>query len=313
MTKQVKNLKHLQSEIDSALSLISSKGKSPDNIGVPKSGLIAGTQSLLERCENVVNKKKSAKPVLRIIHHLACSGGTIVSKCIASLPNVFLLSELHPTSTLHMGKGKAKFLPADITTQARYARVPDVDELAWKLFIDNIKTTFEHIEALGGTLVIREHSHSDFCVGDSISSGSSLIKHLSPYFDIVSAVTIRNPIDAYLSLVSNDWQHFEPKGFEEYCKRVLAFVSAFSDNQIIRYEDVVKDPSSSIERIAATLKISFADSFIDTFSTVNMTGDSGRSGTTISERPRREVPDTLQQQINNSSSFKQIADMFGYD
>lgn len=273
---------------------------------------IANATSILQECESVI-KKHSNKPKLRVLHHMACSGGTVVSKCIASLPNIFVLSELHPTSQLHMGRGKAKFLPADITTQARYAGVPSADELAWKLFINNVLATQEHIEKLGGTLVIREHSHSDYCVGTSISNGSSLIKHLEPYFDILSVVTIRNPIDAYLSLTSNDWEHFEPKGFEEYCKRVLAFISEFNERQIIRYEDIVKEPNSSIARIAVLLQISYSDSFIDTFSTVNMTGDSGRSGTTISERSRREVPDALQQQIDSSSSFKKIADMFDYE
>lgn len=58
MTERAKYLKHLQSEIDSALSPITQKGKSLDNVAVPQKGLITGTESLLQRCQNVVNSKK---------------------------------------------------------------------------------------------------------------------------------------------------------------------------------------------------------------------------------------------------------------
>lgn len=309
MTK-IGKLKDVMSELQSSIEEIEQNNAAA--IPMQSNNQIANATSILQECELVI-KKHSTKPKLRVLHHMACSGGTVVSKCVASLPNIFVLSELHPTSQLHMGRGKAKFLPADITTQARYAGVPNVDELAWKLFINNVIATQEHIEKLGGTLVIREHSHSDYCVGNSIADGSSLIKYLESHFDILSVVTIRNPIDAYLSLISNDWEHFEPKGFDEYCKRVLAFISEFKDTQVIRYEDIVKEPNGSIARITELLQLSYSESFIDTFSTVNMTGDSGRSGTTICERPRREVPDALQQQIDSSSSFRKIADIFGYD
>jgi len=36
------------------------------------------------------------KPVLRTLHHLSCTGGTLFSKCLASMEQVALLSEVHP-------------------------------------------------------------------------------------------------------------------------------------------------------------------------------------------------------------------------
>jgi hypothetical protein len=35
-------------------------------------------------------------PVVRTLHHVACSGGTLISRCLAALPGVVLLSELNP-------------------------------------------------------------------------------------------------------------------------------------------------------------------------------------------------------------------------
>jgi hypothetical protein len=60
--------------------------------------------SLLDKCEQVTNSYKKPKPVIRVIHHLACSGGTLISKCISAMPNVYLLSEAHPFSDLHLGR-----------------------------------------------------------------------------------------------------------------------------------------------------------------------------------------------------------------
>ena len=52
----------------------------------------------MQRTENKENQSpiKSQKITLRSIHHLACTGGTLISKCIASMPDVALISEVNP-------------------------------------------------------------------------------------------------------------------------------------------------------------------------------------------------------------------------
>ena len=37
-----------------------------------------------------------SRPFARAIHHFACSGGTVISKCVAAMPHVALLSEVNP-------------------------------------------------------------------------------------------------------------------------------------------------------------------------------------------------------------------------
>ena len=69
---------------------------------------LVDTQSLLARCDHVAEKYEATKPVIRIIHHLACSGGTLISKCISAMPNVYLLSEVHPFTDLGIGARKPK-------------------------------------------------------------------------------------------------------------------------------------------------------------------------------------------------------------
>jgi len=41
-------------------------------------------------------KKNKKKPVIHVLHHMARSGGTIISRCLGCMNNIALLSEIHP-------------------------------------------------------------------------------------------------------------------------------------------------------------------------------------------------------------------------
>tara|TARA_Y100000766_G_scaffold279221_1_gene287105 strand:- start:7156 stop:8079 length:924 start_codon:yes stop_codon:yes gene_type:complete len=305
---KIKSLEQLMSDINSSLELLEESrvfGAEPNHVNFHQH------ESLLDAC-NIVASDARKKPQIRVIHHFACSGGTLVSKCLAALPNVFLFSELHPTSTLHMGDGTPRFLPSDVTTHARYAGVPSVDDLAWKLFAGNIQIANQHIRDLGGYMVIRDHTHSDYCVGNNLVTSSTVVEHLRKDFDILKVVTLRNPIDSFLSLQKNGWVHFQPANFEEYCRRLRKFLSQFDKSEIIRYEDIVKYPKRNIKKIARKLNLPYSSNFIETFSAFKVTGDSGRTGDVISSRPRRELSKDFEKEISNSKSYQYVADKFGY-
>src|SRR5690606_24312582 len=108
-----------------------------------------------------------------------------------------------------------------------YGSVPQVDKLAEEIFVDNIIKAERHIRALGGYLVVRAHSHADYCMQVPVPAVDTVTRLLNPYFDIKQLVSVRNPIDSFLSLRQNGWVHFFPNSFEEYCSRLLKFLSAF--------------------------------------------------------------------------------------
>jgi hypothetical protein len=303
----------LQRELQKALSSIETTTQISSKALVLQKTEFPKADSLLARCEQIVRASKTQnKPNIRVLQHFACSGGTLISKCISALPNVFLLSEVHPTTELHMGNGKAKFLPSDITSQARYVNVPDSTALAYELFKQNIRITARHTERFGGTLVIREHTHSDFCRGKEANTESTVIKLLSDDFNIIRLTTIRDPVDAFRSLTENKWFHFEPFTFEEYCQRFLAFVNTLEEQQIVRYEDFVIDPMKQMQIMADKLALPFDDSFIDTFSVFRVSGDSGRSGDKIEPRSRKALTNEYKKEILESKSYKIITQRFGY-
>ncbi|MDG2560629.1 hypothetical protein P7M34_25440, partial [Vibrio parahaemolyticus] len=181
---------------------------------------VVDTESLLSRCTHICDKHKQKKPTIRIIHHLACSGGTLISKCISAMPNVYLLSEVHPYTDVTQ-KGKPKCAPTDIVRLSKYAGIPKQKELATALFKQSIRSTYTHVLNQGGTLVLRDHTHADYSTNEPIPKKSTLVSLLQDEYEIKSILTIRNPIDSYASLVKHGWIHFEPKSFEEYCRRLL--------------------------------------------------------------------------------------------
>lgn len=316
MTKQQDdnlNLRELQQQLQQALALIQQ-----NNIGKTLSASedvqqLGDTQSLLQRCEQVVKQgQEQQKPILRIIHHFACSGGSLISKCIAAQPNVFLLSELHPTTRLGLPKDKASYTPRDVITQAIYGRVPDVDTLAEQLFVQNIIATEKHVRERGGYLVVRAHTHADYCTDAKLPDTDTLTRLLSPYFDIKHLVTVRNPIDSFLSLRQNGWVHFKPDSFDEYCQRLLMFLSAFGKEQIIKYEDFVDQPESMIKACIDMLELPSTQSALDYIDIFKVSGDSGRSSHDISRRPRKEITSDYQQDILASGNFDMFCTCYGF-
>lgn len=312
MSKLKGSLISLNNELRGATTLIEGHlGKLSDS-SIKGEFSSQGTENILEKCEKIIANNPSGKPVLRIIHHLACSGGTLISKCLSALPNTFLLSEVHPRTTLHIQDGRPRFSPTDITMLSRFANVPNIDFLSDKIFCDNIKTVNDHVSSNGGYLVLRDHSHSDYCVGESFPSRSLALTLLEQNFEIKNIVSVRHPVDCYLSMKLKNWTHFSPPNFEEYCIRYLAFVRQFAEEKIVKYEDFVEDSNACLKRASSLLDLPYSDDFNETFSIFNVTGDSGRGGETIAPKIRRDIPEEVQKEVTTSNSFTTLLEELGY-
>lgn len=304
------DLKTLQQELQQALSLINDYNDTHNDTGntVLDTGGLNNTQSLLERCAAIVNA--DTKPTLRIIHHFACSGGTLICKCLAAQPNVFLLSELHPTTRHGNNWSKADYTPRDIITQAFYGGIPQAEKLAEEIFVDNIIKTEKHTKDLGGTLLIRAHSHADYCMNVPQPDIDTVTRLLQPHFNIKQLVTVRNPIDSFLSLRENQWVHFQPNTFEEYCRRLLKFLKTFKKSEIVYYEKFVSEPEQQIKKCTELLQLTTNDHATDHIDVFTITGDSGRSGNEITPRPRKPISDEYKNEILQSVSFKALCDHY---
>lgn len=301
------NFSQFKQQIDQALSLVESASVIKEQ-QLPQfnSDQLVDTQSLLKRCEQVCDKHQKEKPTIRVIHHLACSGGTLISKCISAMPNVYLLSEVHPFTDLAIGKGKPKYAPSDISSLAKYAGIPKQKELAAKLFKKSIDEVYQHVESMGGILVLRDHTHADFNTDQSIPKKSSIVELLEEDYNVQSVLTIRNPIDSYSSLVKNGWVHFKPQTFDEYCRRLLLLLEQFEKSQIFKYEEFVDSPQQQMQDLAKALGLPFDGSFEDVFGIFKVTGDSGRGTDIIATRESRVSDENELEKMINTDNFKKI-------
>lgn len=301
------NFEKFQKQLNDSVQIIDEtkliEQNSPANLSTD---IVTDTQSILSRCESVCRRYDEGKPKIRVVHHLACSGGSLISKCLAGMPNVFLLSEVHPLARLHLGNGLPKFTPSDVTSCSHYAGVPNNLYLSKKIFRESIKAVYEETEKVGGVLILREHTHTDYCVGDEALQSKAILSSLSDDFDICSLITIRNPIDSYASLLKNGWVQFTPATFDEYCKRLLQMLETYQSSAVFYYENFVLDPEKEMSEMCDYLDIEYNEMFQHFFEIKEVTGDSGRSGTMIGERQRRNISDELQEEINSSKHFKEL-------
>ncbi len=270
--------------------------------------------SLLEQCRALCAQHQAAAPEpIRLVHHFACTGGSLISKCIAAMPNVQLLSEVDPLSTMLEQPGQPRFAASDMVTLMRQSTRGVKQELIIELFLNNLELIYANTIKLGQRLILRDHAHSHFCFGSEIPERPSLSAMVSLRFAIRSVVTVRHPLDSFLSLEANGWVNFSPFTFDEYCKRYLAFLRTYDGVPIIKYEDFVDAPQETMRKICFLLDIPYLDNFADLFCVFELTCESGRSGDSIQHQPRRVVGKQRERELEQSRHYRILLAGLEYD
>ncbi|MEM1088751.1 MAG: sulfotransferase family protein [Pseudomonadota bacterium] len=267
--------------------------------------------SLLERCAELVEHPSAVEPI-RTIHHFACTGGTLIAKCIASMPNTGVLSEVEPHSRQTISGG-GLFHPTDLLALLRVGTYQSTSQLESAVFLNGLETIYKDSQAKGLRLVLRDHAHGKFCFGELVSDHPSLLELLRSRFEVRSVVTVRHPLDSYLSLLSNQWLHFQPSTLEEYSKRYLQFLQLHEGLPVCRYEELVRAPHETMMIVCDSLDLPFSETFEHTFNVHRLSGDSGRSSGTITMRPRRETPEDLADEKSESASYRSLCGKLGYE
>lgn len=250
---------------------------------------------------------------IRSIHHFSCTGGTLITKCLASMPNVLVLNEVDPLSTMYFDPKNPSFTPTDITSLVRQGNPNVSDSLPIKLFVQNINLICDELDLIGKRLLLRDHSHSHFLASSRIPERPTMLTLLSEHFPTKSVVTVRDPIDSYLSLKKNNWIHFQPKNFDEYCRRYNFFLDQYNNIKIFRYEDFVGNPHENISAICDVLNLPYTDIFVDTFYTFKFSGDSGRKSSIIEPRPRENLATCFIGEIKDSENYAKLIARLNYE
>jgi len=269
--------------------------------------------SLLAQCEALCACLPETEPV-RTIHHFACTGGSLISKCISTMPNVTLLSEVDPLSDMTLEQwGRNFFWPTDLIYRARAALRPVDSPIIEQAFSASLQSLHGALCERGNYLVLRDHAHSQFCTQIDAASRPTLRELVQRALPVCSVVTVRHPLDSFLSLDANNWKYFSPFTLEEYARRYRAFLDRYAGLQVFRYEDLTEDTDGILRQICIALELPFAPHAGELIDIVPMSGDSGRRSSRIGRRARRGLPDTLHAQLNCSSAYAELCAFLGYD
>ena len=277
-------------------------GTTPGTAPLP--GLVAQCRALLEEAE-------ARPPPLRCLLHLACTGGTLIARCLAALPNTRVLSEVDPLSDI--GWPENGFFPTNVVGLARFGSRPPDRAVLLEAFLAGLATVHRDARRHGLDLVVRGHGHSHFHTGPDIPDRPALPEILGRLAPVRAVISVRHPVDSLLSLRLNDWEHFSPATPEEYARRYHAFLDCHADLPLLRYEDFVADPDGAMGWLCARLELRPDPDFRQRLTLMRLSGDSGRRGDVIAPRPRRPCPEDLRAEIAASDSFAALLARLGYD
>ncbi len=202
-----------------------------------------------------------ARPTLRLVHHLARTGGTLMSRCLASMSGVTLLSEIHP-------RGAEVALQFDPLFQAQYwfklLSGREVDRL--RAESPRLAARIEAIRARAAQrdecLVLRDWNHPDFMPFPGLgepSGCSRLAEAVESEFRLVRAATVRHPLPQWLS-----WQRYSPESgisLERFMRGCRRFAEIAVEIGFVRYEDFLADASLRLHELADLLELEFDDQF----------------------------------------------------
>lgn len=251
-------------------------------------------------------------PVIRTVHHLAATGGTLIAKCIAAVESVWLASEIDPFADQSIGFAPRQLLGG---LDARYGILSEQD------LREDFLRQLERALALAARerkhLVIREYTNPAYY--SPVLTARLVVLDLlrAEGYTTRSVATVRHPLDSYLALLENVWLLKELRSAEVYSARYLRFLADVraAELPVFRYEDFVADPDAQLHRIVDALELGFPDGFLERIGSITLTGDSGRSGADIAPRPRRRPARTVLRQVRReleAPSYLELCDQLGY-
>lgn len=242
----------------------------------------------------------------------ARSGGTILNRCLGSLPNVVMMSEVNP---LGGGSGSAD---GDLRTVKEQASKWYDIELKSEGFLDNVLELYEYCNKNNKHLILRDWPFINFypfLLNDFKAPDRLLIlEELKGKVDVKPFAFVRDSIDAWISLGAKKPKKYFPyyrKYAEEIVKEKIPF---------FKYEDFCIDPDITIKNICSYAGIAFDDSYksYESFNKVN--GDTyernisrGVKGKSIKPLPRKRVTLRRLFQLKKNKDMIEANKLFGYE
>ncbi|MCP4109087.1 MAG: hypothetical protein GY749_26755 [Desulfobacteraceae bacterium] len=210
------------------------------------------------------------------------SGGTLLNKCLGSLPDTVVMSEVNP-----LGGGDGKAGPNSYKTVWEQALHWYGIELKSRDFRESITELGEYCEKHNKKLVIRDWSHANFAkikLNNFNPPNQFLtlkaLKDLNPTIFIF----VRDAIDIWISSWGPDMNTF----FEEYITYVKAV--KLLNAPIYKYENFVKNPEKTLKEICETTSLEYRDVTRSYYKFEKANGDTQIKGSSRGALKRKIIP-----------------------
>lgn len=251
------------------------------------------------------------RPTLRLLHHTARSGGTVIARCLGTMHGVCLLSEIHPAGTERHNPLDQAAEWHGLLTAADEQRLVGVPVS----FEDAIDLIARRAAERGLTLVLRDWNHLDFHgVPFTRPTGRFLLaESLEAAYGLRRAYTVRHPLDQWLSM------HRQPVlqdlSLEAFLAGALAYARAAAAAGFHRYEDFVAAPERVLRGLCDDLGLAYDAGWQHRWQAYDqVTGaGTGRAGDEIRTLPRRAPPPGLAERLEREPAYAEITSLLGYE
>lgn len=274
--------------------------------------------------------------MLLTVHHVAASGGSIVSQVLAASTNSVLVSEINPFGTLYR-ELEPFYDPTSLLWHLVYNSKDLSPTLKLKYFFGQLDISIDHVKSLSKNLLLRDHSHTTFnflnknqtfnnkkvdsFFLESLKYFYSKKKDIFDFPRIKPLLSIRHPLDSFIASRKKNWL-FEYCGdvvnIDNYCKGLLNFQNYMENVEfakVIRYEDLCLNFESSLNELFLDLDINYKIPTLSEVNCIKVTGKSGRKSNEIVLRERLlvDVDDSLKNQIKESIYYKKFCRKNNYN
>lgn len=273
------------------------------------------------------------RPVIRVLHTLARTGGTVIGKCLGVMPGVVMLSEVNPAVATLLNHPLTQKTPdvlhllrqmAALYQAHNWFKLLTADDVA-KLKASAVLPPFEESIALihqraqerNLTLLLRDWSHLDFTALPFLARPTyrrSTALILASKYRVVCAAFVRHPIDQWLSVQNIPMlrQRLTLAAFLEGYNR---FAREAVDVGFVRYEDFTRDPDTEVQAMCAKLELPFDPTYRERWATYShITGDTKgtRAQTEILTLPRRPIEQVAIEAFAANADYRAAIEMLGY-
>ena len=238
------------------------------------------------------------------------SGGTLLNKCLGTLPNTVVMSEVNP-----MGGGWGKEKENSHTTikdQAKYWYGIHIESNSFR---NNVLELAEKCEQNGATLILRDYSRINFeknYLNNFTPPNKFMILESLKGLLITAFGFIRDPIDIWISSGMPPINEF----FNDYFKYVSLLNKI--NIPIYKYEDFCDDPSKFLILMCKDFKLKYIDvtRTYHNFKTLNGDTQSNSRGSKkniIRPLKRKAIPSKFIVRLNNNEHLAASNILMGYN